>query len=50
MGCKFACTCGGNCLGCSEYEKEEYCGHAEDLYDQMYGQRDDHKQKREEQP
>ncbi|MEG2057808.1 MAG: hypothetical protein RRZ84_07850 [Romboutsia sp.] len=33
MGCRYACTCSGNCLSCSSYQPEEYCGHAEDIYD-----------------
>lgn len=43
MGCKSACICGGNCLGCSGYEPESYCGEAEDLYDELH-----HKSKEEE--
>lgn len=37
MGCKHACVCGGNYLGCTSYEKEEYCGQAEDERDELYG-------------
>ena len=37
MGCKNACICSGNCLGCSGYEAESYCGEAEDLYDELHG-------------
>lgn len=37
MGCRFACTCGGTCYNCGSYQKEEYFGHAEDLYDECYG-------------
>ena len=31
MGCKYACTCGANCLRCSQYEPEIYFGEAEDI-------------------
>ena len=37
MGCVNACICGGNCVGCSGYEAESYCGEAEDLYDELHG-------------
>ena len=45
MGCKYACVCGGICLGCPDFEPEAYCGEAEDIYDQTYGkpaQHNDH--------
>lgn len=39
MGCKYACVCyGGPCPGCTKYEPEEYCGHAEDIADQRNGE------------
>lgn len=41
MGCKYACTCSGNCLGCANYEKESYCGEAEDYYDNIYSEQID---------
>ena len=37
MGCKYACVCGANCLRCSQYEPEEYFGHAEDVLAQTKG-------------
>lgn len=37
MGCVNACICSGNCLRCGSYKKEEYIGHAEDLYDYLHG-------------
>ena len=37
MGCRFACVCGGKCIGCSRYEKEGYFGEAEDLRAQELG-------------
>jgi hypothetical protein len=37
LGCKYACTCGGFCPGCQSYEKEDYCGHAEDYHDSIHG-------------
>jgi hypothetical protein len=37
MGCIYACTCGNNCIGCSEYSPEKYYGHAEDLAAQCQG-------------
>jgi hypothetical protein len=27
----------GFCPGCTDYEKESYCGEAEDEYDMIYG-------------
>ena len=33
MGCKYACVCSGQCLGCSRYEPESYVGEAENIYD-----------------
>ena len=36
-GCIYACTCTGRCYDCSEYKKEEYIGHAEDLLAQANG-------------
>lgn len=35
MGCKYACICEGSCLSCTEYEPEQYYGHAEDYADQQ---------------
>lgn len=40
MGCKYACTCGGNCLNCSSYAEEQYCGEAEDLLARQLGYKD----------
>lgn len=37
MGCIYACTCDGSCYKCLDYMKEEYVGHAEDIYDEIYG-------------
>lgn len=37
MGCKYACTCGANCLRCSHYEPERYFGEAEDILAQTKG-------------
>lgn len=37
MGCKYACTCGANCLRCSQYEPESYFGEAEDILAQSKG-------------
>ncbi len=37
MGCKYACTCGSNCLKCSQYEPEAYFGEAEDILAQTKG-------------
>lgn len=37
MGCKYACICGGICPGCTRYQPEEYCGHAEDILAQSHG-------------
>ena len=37
MGCIHAISCCGSCLGCSRYESEQYCGHAEDLYAREMG-------------
>lgn len=37
MGCKYACICGGICPGCTRFEPEEYCGHAEDILTQSHG-------------
>lgn len=37
MGCKYACTCGANCLKCSQYEPESYFGEAEDILAQSKG-------------
>ena len=37
MGCVYACVCGGNCLRCSQYEPEQYFGHAEDVLAQPKG-------------
>jgi hypothetical protein len=37
MGCIYACQCGGLCMGCNIYKKEEYFGHAEDLAAQSKG-------------
>lgn len=37
MGCKYACTCGSNCLRCSQYEPESYFGEAEDILAQTKG-------------
>lgn len=37
MGCMYACTCGGNCMSCGSYQREEYFGQAEDLLAQMNG-------------
>ena len=36
MGCKYACTCSGNCLSCSGYP-ESYFGEAEDIRAQELG-------------
>lgn len=36
MGCRNACVCSGNCLVCGSYQKESYCGEAEDLYDSFH--------------
>ena len=40
MGCINACICSGNCLRCNSYKAEEYVGHAEDLYDYLYGKQE----------
>ena len=37
MGCIYACSCVGQCLGCPEYQPEQYYGHAEDLAAQAQG-------------
>lgn len=37
MGCIYSVGCCGRCLGCSSYQPEEYCGHAEDLAAQQMG-------------
>jgi hypothetical protein len=37
MGCRHACICTGFCPGCRNYEPEQYCGEAEDLFDQSRG-------------
>lgn len=37
MGCKYACTCGANCLRCSQYQPESYFGEAEDILAQTKG-------------
>jgi hypothetical protein len=37
MGCKYACTCGGRCWSCSQYEPESYFGEAEDILAQTKG-------------
>lgn len=37
MGCRYSCTCGGFCPGCTSYEPETYCGEAEDVYNNTYG-------------
>ena len=31
MGCRLACSCGGNCMTCGSYQKESYFGEAEDI-------------------
>jgi len=40
MGCIYACTCSGFCLGCKDYKPEQYYGHAEDLDAQNKGYKD----------
>jgi hypothetical protein len=37
MSCKFACTCGGICPGCTTREPEEYFGQAEDILSNQHG-------------
>lgn len=37
MGCIYSCTCYGVCTTCESYKKENYIGHAEDLYYETYG-------------
>jgi hypothetical protein len=36
MSCLYACVCGGLCYSCRIRKPEEYVGHAEDLYDELY--------------
>jgi len=44
MSCVNACICSGNCLRCDSYKKEEYVGHAEDLYDYLHGRQEQQEQ------
>ena len=37
MGCIYSAVCCGMCVGCSSYQPEKYCGHAEDLAAQQMG-------------
>ncbi len=37
MGCVYACVCSGRCWTCSQYEPEQYFGHAEDVLAQSKG-------------
>lgn len=46
MGCVNACVCSANCLRCSQYEPEQYFGHAEDVYAQMKGYASDDEYRR----
>lgn len=41
MGCVNACVCRGNCNRCSQYEPEQYFGHAEDIFAQSKGFKSD---------